>query len=316
MSVYTNVTTAELDTFLGRYDVGKLRDFAGIAEGIENTNYFVTTDQGRFVLTLFEQTAAEELPFCLGLMAFLAEHSIPSAHPIADRKDGYLQSFKGKPAVLVQRLHGASIADPGTAHCRVIGATIGRMHTVTQAYEPTRENERGLSWHECTAAMIRDRLDPEDRTRLEVELDFRRRFDFGGLPHGVIHADLFRDNALFNGDSLTGLIDFYYAHTGPLLYDLAVTVADWCFDPHGRFDSTRARDMTTAYANQRAVTGLEVAAWLACLRAAGLRFWLSRLRDQLFPRGGEITHIKDPGPFKAVLQACHDQAHELQSVWD
>ena len=132
----------------------------------------------------------------------------------------------------------------------------------------------------------------------------------------MIHADIFRDNALFNGDSLTGLIDFYYAHTGPLLYDLAVTVADWCFDNHGRFDSISARAMTTAYANQRAVTGIEVAAWLACLRAAGLRFWLSRLRDQLFPRGGEITHIKDPDPFKAVLQACHSHAHELQSVWD
>jgi len=316
MSVYTNVTTIELEAFLRRYEVGGLRDFAGIEAGIENTNYFVTTDQGRYVLTLFERTAAEELPFCLGLMAFLADHSIPSAHPIACREGSYVQTFKGKPAALVLRLPGVSVADPDPAHCRVIGATIGRMHKVTQTYALARENERGLTWHERTAAMVRDRLDPVDGARLDIELDFRRRFDFSRLPHGVIHADLFRDNALFSGHSLAGLIDFYYAHTGPLLYDLAVTVADWCFDPHGRVDTAKARAMAGAYADQRTVTEIEVDAWLPCLRAAGLRFWLSRLRDQLFPRDGEITHIKDPGPFKAVLQACHAQEQELRSVWD
>jgi homoserine kinase type II len=315
MSVYTKVTASELESFLRRYTVGALRDHAGIAEGIENTNYFVTTDQGRFVLTLFEQTGAEELPYCLDLMAFLAEHAIPSAHPLADGAGEYLQHLKGRPAVLVRRLNGASIARPGRDHCRVIGSTIGRMHKVGLTYHATRENERGVVWHANTAMTIRGRLNPADRALLDAELDHRRRFDFDRLPQGVIHADLFRDNVLFEGHTLTGLIDFYYAHRGPLIYDLAVTVSDWCFAADG-FDADRAAAMVRAYAAQRPVAAMEIDAWLDCLRAAGLRFWLSRLRDQIFPRGGEITHIKDPGPFKAVLQACHRQAHELQSVWD
>lgn len=315
MSVYTNVTASELENFLKRYSVGVLRDYAGIAEGIENTNYFVTTDQGRFVLTLFERTAAKELPYCLNLMAFLADHAIPSAHPLADSAGEYLQMLQGKPAALVQRLDGASVADPDREHCRAIGSTIGRMHQVTLTYRATRDNERGVDWHANTATLIRDRLDPAAQAMLDSELDFLRRFDFGRLPQGVIHADLFRDNALFDGHRLTGLIDFYYAHFGPLIYDLAVTVSDWCFGRHGRFDSDRARAMVQAYGSERAVVAREVDAWLACLRAAGLRFWLSRLKDRLFPRGGEITHIKDPAPFKAVLEACHSQPQLLQSVW-
>ncbi len=315
MSVYTNITASELDAFLRLYSVGSLRDYAGIADGIENTNYFVTTDEGRFVLTLFEQTRAEELPYCLSLMAFLAEHAIPSAHPVADSTGGYLQDLKGKPAVLVQRLNGTSVANPDNEHCRVVGATIGRMHTVTRTYQGTRENERGAAWREKTLVLIRDRLSPQDRATLDSEIAFQRRFEFGALAQGVIHADLFRDNALFEGHTLTGLIDFYYSHSGPLIYDLAVAVSDWCFGDHGRFNADGAQAMVRAYAAERTIDAIELDAWLVCLRAAGLRFWLSRLKDQLFPRGGAITHIKDPDRFKSVIEACHGNSNLLASIW-
>jgi len=315
MSVYTNISAPELEAFLRRYQVGVLFDYTGIAAGIENTNYFVTTDQGRFVLTLFERTPAEELQYCLELMAFLADHAIPSAHPLANNAGEYLQHFKGKPAALVQRLDGASVANPDREHCRAIGATIGRMHQITMTYQATRDNDRGVEWQVNTAALIRDRLSSTEQTLLDIELDFLRHYDFKCLPQAAIHADLFRDNALFEGHTLTGLIDFYYAHIGPLIYDLAVTVSDWCFDAHGSFDTDRARAMVQAYAAQRTVIKREVNAWLACLRAAGLRFWLSRLKDQNFPRDGEITHIKDPNRCKAVLESCHRHADQLQSVW-
>lgn len=316
MSVYTNVSAAELENFLGGYAVGELVDFVGIAAGIENTNYFVDTQDGRFVLTLFEQTVAEELPYCLDLMAFLAERGIPSAHPVADRAGRYLQRFKDKPAALVQRLQGAAVSNPDREHCRVIGATLARLHEVAANYPGIRENERGIGWHEKTAALVRDRLPDEDRALLDVELDFRRQFDFDRLPQGVIHADLFHDNALFADHVLTGLIDFYYSHSGPLIYDLAVTICDWCFDLHDGLHVDNGRAMSRAYAGERAPNALEIDSWLACLRAAGLRFWLSRLKDLYFPRGGEITHVKDPEPFKAILVACNDRSDSFRAIWE
>ncbi len=315
MSVYTDISVSELDGFLRRYSVGALRDYAGITDGIENTNYFVTTDAGRFVLTLFESTTAEALPYCLSLMAFLAERAVPCAHPVADREGRYLQDFKDKPAALVQRLNGVSVKQPDREHCRILGATIGRMHQIAQAYSGSRENERGAVWREATAALIRDQLGPEDRATLDTEIAFQRNFNSGILPHGVIHADLFRDNALFQGHALTGLIDLYYSHTGPLIYDLAVAVSDWCFGDAGRFDTTAARAMVQGYTLERPLGVVEREAWLACLRAAGLRFWLSRLKEQQFPRGGAITHIKDPEPFKAVIEACHSNPSQLASIW-
>lgn len=317
MSVYTNLSASELQDFLRLYRVGQLQDFVGVADGIENSNYFVTTDQGRFVLTLFEQATVDRdgLRYCLGLMAFLSEQSVPSAHPIRDANGNYLGVLKGKPAALVERLGGVSVEAPDLEHCRVIGATLGAMHAAARSYPETRENERGWAWHASTATQTRIHLSASEQTLLDSELAFMRRFDFNRCPQGVIHADLFRDNVLFEGPTLSGLIDFYYAHNGPLIYDVAVTVCDWCFSSTAVFDRTRAGALIGAYASTRVVTATEIEAWLPCLRAAGLRFWLSRLKDQLFPREGQITHIKDPSPFKAVLQACHRDSDELQSVW-
>jgi homoserine kinase type II len=316
MSVYTKLSDPELDTFLSTYLVGQVLDFEGIEAGIENSNYFVTTDQGRFVLTIFEQASVGGLKYCLELMAFLSDRALPSPRPIADARGEYLTTLKSKPAALVERLGGASIDTPGLEQCRLVGKTLGAMHQATQSYPPTRENERGPDWHAVTAAQIRGYLNPADKSLLDREMAFNTSFDFNYCKRGVVHADLFRDNVLFDGPKLSGLIDFYYAHSGPLIYDLAVTVCDWCFgNAETVFDQACAKALVDAYSRTRVVDAIEIEAWLPSLRAAGLRFWLSRLKDQIFPRHGHLTHIKDPTPFKTVLQHCQRHSDQLQSVW-
>lgn len=309
MSVYTTIERDELVAFLCRFSLGQLTDFAGISAGIENTNYFVTTTNGEYVLTIFEELTAEELPFFLNLMAFLAEHNVPSAHPLADSDGRYLQELKGKPAALVQRLRGRNVDHPSTAQCAAIGDALGTMHRVIGEFEGRRPNPRGPAWRHETARRILPRLDEDDAALLQAELDFQSRFRLEDLPQGVIHADLFRDNALFEGDELTGIIDFYYACEDALLYDLAVTVNDWCTTTEGELDDTRVMAMLAAYHRRRPFTALEVGAWPVELRAAALRFWLSRLQDKLFPRDGAITHIKDPMHFRRIL-AHHARHHD------
>ncbi|MGD8514502.1 MAG: homoserine kinase [Granulosicoccaceae bacterium] len=302
MSVYTRVDEADLTAFLAEYNVGELIDFTGITAGIENTNYFVTTTGGRFVLTLFEQLAAEELPYFLDLMAFLAEHEVPSAHPIADNAGNYLRTLKGKPAALVQRLNGYTVDHPDPAQCAALGSMLGRLHAVGHEFTEHRDNDRGPHWWRVTADKLGDRLSVDDRAMLDAELAFQGNFRDNTLPRGVIHADLFRDNALFLDEELTGIIDFYYACNDVLLYDLAVTVNDWCSTASGALDPARSEAMLGAYCAQRPVSDDEITAWPVMLRAAALRFWLSRLHDKHFPKEGEITHIKDPEVFRHILE--------------
>ncbi|MGE0858121.1 MAG: homoserine kinase [Gammaproteobacteria bacterium] len=302
MSVYTVIEVDELAAFLADYEVGALVRYSGISAGIENTNYFVTTNVGEYVLTLFESTPASELPYFLDLMAHLAEHGVPSAHPIADRQDRYLRELRGRPCALVRRLPGGSVAYPDAAHCAAIGGAMARMHQVGMSFTPRRASDRGPRWRAETAALVAPRLDPAERELLETSVAEFAHDPFHALPQGVIHADLFRDNALFEGHVLSGLIDFYYAFNGALVYDLAVAVADWCMDEGKyRLEADLARAMLGAYAAERPLSDGEKAAWPQALRAAGLRFWLSRLKDQLFPRDGALVHIKDPAPFKRVL---------------
>lgn len=302
MSVYTVIERHELEALLADYDVGALQNFSGITAGIENTNYFVTTEAGAYVLTLFEFTPAAELPFFLALMAHLAEHGVPSAHPLTDRAGRSLRELKGRPAALVMRLPGASVAHPQIAHCRAIGRAMAHMHVATLDFHGHRANDRGAEWRAEVAGIVAPRLDTEDRALLWETVEEFRDERFAGLPAGVIHADLFRDNALFEGERLTGLIDFYYARSGAFVYDLAVAVADWCFDDDKRaLLPDLAAALLNAYREVRPLTAAECAAWMAALRAAGLRFWLSRLKDLHFPRDGALVHIKDPEPFKRVL---------------
>lgn len=315
MSVFTRIEHSELAAFLTRYAVGSLVSFSGIESGIENTNYFVTTDRGEYVLTIFETVDRADLPFFLGLTAFLAEHAIPCAHPLRDSEGSYIGSLQGKAAALVVRLFGGSVIDPGVAHCAAIGHTLGSLHKAAAGFGMSRDNPRGPHWWRQAAESLAGKLDPVDADCLREELRFQTLYRFADLPRGVIHADLFRDNALFDGDRIAGVIDFYYACSDTWLYDLAITVNDWCSRENGHLDFARAGSLVDAYQGIRPLTAMERGAWPTMLRAAALRFWLSRLRDLHFPRAGELTHTKDPLVFRRILDARRSETARLRNMW-
>lgn len=301
MSVYTSINDDELVSFLSNYQAGGLAHYEGIGAGIENTNYFVDTDQGRYVLTIFEQHGANELRFFMDLTAFLAEHDIPCAHPRPTRQGDYLSVLKNKPAALVDRLAGASVDHPNLRQCAEVGGVLAQIHLVGQDFRQQRDNNRGPGWWLETGKALAGHLSLEENELLNSELAFQEQARHLELPRGVIHADLFRDNALFVNDHLSGLIDFYYACTDSLLYDVAVTVNDWCCTDDGTLDPERASAFLGAYAAVRPIDGDEHRAWPVMLRAGALRFWLSRLYDQHFPRPGEMTHTHDPEVFRRIL---------------
>ena len=305
MSVYTPVSRPELAAWLRNYAVGALEAHEPIESGIENTNYFVSTAQGRYVLTLFERLPAAELPFYIDLMAHLARHGIPCPAPVANLNGAYLGELNGKPAALVTRLPGRSVERPGQAECRELGLLLARMHLVARSYGAYLDNPRGPRWWRLAARDLEPFVDAGERRLLEAELAFQARQRFPDLPRGPVHADLFRDNALFEGVRLSGVFDFYFAGVDCLLYDVAVCANDWCLaDParDRRLDPQRLQAFLGAYDALRPFSGEERDAWPAMLRAAALRFWLSRLHDLHLPRPGELVHAHDPGHFRDILE--------------
>ena len=304
MSVYTHVSAAELTAWLANYSVGRLVACEPIKAGIENSNYFVTTTQGRYVLTLFERLPAAELPFYLDLMAHLARHGIPCPAPIADLSDRYLRELNGKPAALVTRLAGKSIEHPSAADCGELGMLLGRMHLAGRSYAAYLDLPRGPKWWRAAAKDVEPFLTSQQKILLESELAFQAGQRFPDLPRGPVHGDLFRDNALFDDGRISAVFDFYFAGVDCLLYDVAVCANDWCLeDPagDGRLETARVRALLGGYHAQRPFTALERAAWPAMLRTAALRFWLSRLHDLHLPRAGMLVHAHDPEHFRRIL---------------
>ncbi|MBK9117617.1 MAG: homoserine kinase [Betaproteobacteria bacterium] len=302
MSVYTPVTASDLDAWLTRYAVGGLAAFEPIASGIENTNYFVATDRGRYVLTLYERLPAGELPFYLNLMAHLARSGVEVPAPVADRTGALFSLLNGKPASLVARVDGAPVEVPTPGHCARVGTALGRLHVASQSYRARLANHHGPAWWRNAARAVRPFLDEGQAALLDAEIGFQAGFGRGKLPKGAIHGDLFCDNVLFAGDSVAGIIDFGFAATDFFAYDLAITVNDWCVDGRGALDEARVAAMVAAYDAVRPLTADERDAWPALLRAAALRFWLSRLYDLHLPRPGEIVHAHDPARFERILR--------------
>lgn len=303
MSVFTKITHAELAEFLQQYPVGRPLGLQGIGEGVENTNYFVDTDDGRWVLTIFERTRYEDLPFFLGLMEHLARRGIATAMPSITH-DGQRQAeLKAKPAALVQRLHGASVLFPSIEQCRAVGDLLARLHIAAKSFPLRAENSRGAAWRQQCGNALLEKVDSADAELIRGELADQQSLDMTTLPQGVIHADLFRDNVLFDDQQVSGVIDFYYACNEALLYDLAVTVNDWCMDDQrGRPNATRWRALMDAYRAHRDLEPAELEAWPLVLRAAALRFWLSRLEDWHRPRDGDMVHVKDPAEYRRILE--------------
>lgn len=315
MAVFTEVSNKEARELLRRLQLGQLKELRGIEGGIENTNYFLTSDAGEFVLTLFERLTAEQLPFYLHLMKHLAHGGIPVPDPAADKQGDILLTVAGKPAAVVNKLRGKSQLAPQAAHCAAVGAMLARMHLVGRDYERQQPNLRGLPWWNETVPVVLPHIDEAQRTLLESELAYQNHVaatsEYTALPRGPVHADLFRDNVMFEGEELTGFFDFYFAGVDTWLFDLAVCLNDWCIDlPTGVHDAERASAMLEAYQAVRPLTPAERKLLPAMLRAGALRFWISRLWDFYLPREASMLTPHDPTHFERVLR--ERIAHPLQ----
>lgn len=302
MSVFTRVTDSDVAAWLTRYSVGAARALTPISEGIENTNYFLSTTEGEYVLTLFERIPAEDLPFYLNFTAHLSRAGVAVPMPIADRTGGLFSILNGRPAALTQRIAGKPNMSPGVAHCALVGRELGHLHTASRAFRTRISNKRGPAWTLSTSRAVRPFVSADQNALIESELKFQRERRQTRLPNGAIHADLFRDNVLFDGDRLSGLIDFGFAATDEFAYDLAITANDWCVHAGGDFDDARLHALLAAYAGVRPLTEAEQMAWPALLRAAAIRFWLSRLYDLHLPRAAELNTPHDPAVFENILR--------------
>jgi len=307
MAVFTEVRFNEAAELVSRLGIGPLESLKGITSGIENTNYFADTAKGRYVLTLFERLSAEQLPFYLHLMKHLAGKGIPVPDPQADAAGEILHTLCGKPASVVDRLAGNHQLAPDTIHCEAVGAMLARMHTAGADYPRFQPNLRGLDWWTATVPVVLPPLGPDQARLLRSELAFQQHLAttpaFASLPRGAIHADLFRDNVMFDGHRLTGFFDFYFAGVDTFLFDIAVCLNDWCIDlDSGRLDGDRAAAFVTAYHRERELSSSERRLMPALLRAGALRFWISRLWDFHLPRDAAVLNAHDPSHFERVLR--------------
>jgi homoserine kinase type II len=313
MAVYTPVAPDAAAALVSRLRLGTLTAFEPVAGGIENTNYFVDTTTGRWVLTLFERLTAAELPFYLHLMKHLAARGLPVPDPQPDEHGEILLELAGKPAAVANRLPGRHHRAPDVAHCAQLGDALARLHRAALDFPRHQANPRGLAWWSATGRAVAPHLDAPRRALLETELAFVEHAagsaPWAALPRGPVHADLFRDNVMFQpdagtgGDRLSGMVDFYFAGVDALLLDVAVCLNDWCIDlDTGRLDEARADALARAYAAQRPFTGTERRLMPAMLRAAALRFWLSRQADLLWPRAAAVLQPHDPDHFERVLR--------------
>ena len=306
MSVYTTVGRAELAAWLRPLAAGELIDHAGIAAGMQNSNYFVTTSGGRFVLTLFEAIDSAALDFYLRLQAHLADAGLPCPRPLADGHGRLWRLLCGKPAALLSCLPGRATELPDAGQCRRVGAALARLHLAAADLAGAPANPCGAAWCQAVGEGLLPLLPAADAALLADELAFQAGQDRSALPQGVIHADLFRDNVLWRDDGeLGGLLDFYFAGVDAWLFDLAVVANDWCGD------AGQLAALFAGYAGVRPPQPAERAAWPALRRAAALRFWLLRLDAKLRPRAGEVVTIKNPDDFRTLLERLRLAADAL-----
>ena len=301
MSVYTEVNSSQLKQFFSYYTLGEVISFEGIEDGINNTNYFVDTTQGRFVLTLFETLSIGEIPYFTQLLSFLAKNDISCPEPQLDQSGQLLRQLNNKPAVLFKRLSGSAILTPSIEHCQEIGHQLAKVHDCTQNYAFPIGNSHDLNGCIALAEKIDSQLSASDRVLIQDELLFQAAHNMNDLPLGVIHGDLFRDNVLFLNNKVSGILDFYSAFTGILLLDVAITVNDWCHE-NDQLNSEKIKVLLSAYQALRPLLACEKQHWQVLLRASALRFWLSRLEHQLYPRPGNLILQKDPLQFRQLLQ--------------
>jgi homoserine kinase type II len=305
VAVYTDITDAELEVFLEGYDLGRALSFKGIAEGVENSNFLLETERGRFILTVYERRVrGEELPFFIALMQHLAAKGFPCPTPINDRRGAALQTLRGKPAALVSFLTGVSVRRPAAAHCREAGVGLARLHLAAAGFKGRRRNDLGqAAW----GALFSDQRPAAERLRpgLSGEIDQ----DIAmlalawprDLPVGIIHADLFPDNVFFDDGKFAAAIDFYFACEDAFAYDLAVCLNAWCFEPDGSFNITAARALVAGYQTLRPLSPAERTGLPILAHGAAMRFFLTRLIDWGRADAGALVRPKDPGEYERKL---------------
>ena len=312
MSVFTQLARPELETFLAPYGLGRLLDFQGIAAGSENTNYFISLEKGEYVLTLVERGPVDEMPFFIQLLDVLHDADLPVPYALRTLDGQALRELKGKPALLQPRLAGKHIREANAQHCTQVGELLGHLHVATRDKLLERKTDRGLDWMLAEGPALKKDLTAEAARLLQLALDeiSERKAQILALPRANLHGDLFRDNAMFEGTHLTGLIDFYNACSGPMLYDVAIALNDWCADEAGHLDAPRARALLGAYAALRPFTASEAELWPTLLRVACVRFWLSRLIAARTFAGQDVL-IHDPAEFERLLAVHQNVSIQL-----
>lgn len=298
MAVYTEVSDDDLAAFVAQYDIGESLSCKGIAEGVENSNFLLHTESGYYIMTLYEKRVARgDLPFFLGLMEHLAARGFTCPTPIKGRDGAALRELCGRPAAIVTFLDGMWVKRPSPRHCQLLGEAMARMHMAGADFQMVRPNNLSVAGWRPLYEACADRADtvkPGLADELSRELSVIEQAWPADLPSGVIHADLFPDNVFYLGDRLSGIIDFYFACTDALVYDLAICLNAWCFEPDGSFNTTKARMMLNAYRKLRAVSAAELAALPTLARGSALRFLLTRLYDWLHHPPGAFVKPKDP----------------------
>ena len=307
MAVFTPVSLEDLKSWITQFSIGEALAIRGIESGIENSNFFISTETGEYVLTIFEKLSFEQLPFYLNLMRHLAERGVLVPEPIANINGEIVNALHGKPASIVSKLEGQWQLAPTPVHCAAVGAMLAKMHVAGQSFNMCQPNLRDINWWRSTAPVVQPYLSADNQKLLADEMAFQEDFAASELAQqltvGPIHADLFRNNVMFVGEKLTGFFDFYFAGCDTWLFDVAVTVNDWCINLEtGELDLARTRAMLDAYHAVRRFTAEEQTAWQTMLRASALRFWLSRLYDFHLPRSAEMLTPHDPAHFERVLR--------------
>jgi homoserine kinase type II len=307
MAVFTSVTLDDLRPWMAQFPLGQVSAIKGIASGIENSNFFIETKKGTFVLTIFENLSFEQLPFYVKLMRHLADKGILVPAPIACENGELVVALHGKPAAIVSKLEGSSQMLPQESHCAEVGAMLAKMHLAAQDFSLSQPNLRGLAWWQDNVPAAIGFLSEDNQQLMQSELDFQLAFSktsgYKNLKSGPVHADLFRNNVMFEGDKLTGFFDFYFAGCDTWLFDVAVTVNDWCINlGTGELDVARVNAMLSAYHKVRPFSQDESLVWQPMLRAAAYRFWLSRVVDFYKPREAEMLTPHDPTHFERILR--------------
>jgi homoserine kinase type II len=303
MAVYTEVSDAELEAFLAEYDIGQADSFKGIAEGVENTNYVLTTDRGQYMVTLYEKRVdPKDLPFFLGLMDHLAERGINCPRTIHGRDGNALRTLAGKPAAITSFLHGMWPRRIAVKHCAPVGEALAQFHLAGQDFALKRPNALSVAGWRPLFEGCRGHIDDALEQELKAELDFFEANWPTDLPTGVIHADLFNDNVFFLNDRLSGVIDFYFACNDFLAYDVAICLNAWCFEPDNAFNATKARALLQAYGQVRPLGEEEKRRLPMLARGSALRFLLTRLYDWVHTPKDALVKRKDPNEYLLKLR--------------